>query len=220
MKKIWLLLLALPCAAMAQEREWMPYKDLIEATKLDQFYALPPAERDKIHPYIVITPNNKAIKPSDITLTVLGTAGKQPLPAITADGRLDISPNPAWMAENAKIWTTIPKGEKSKIGFGIDAVMPEGTQWQYATLMGSVAQVNRVIGTLGGALSMFVPKVKSVVLKFKQPTQLTIAGKGGERRYTSDAKGQIRLKPDDALLQENPAIRLSARPFEAELDTE
>jgi hypothetical protein len=36
------LLLTLPIAAPAQEREWVPYKKLIETIKLDKFYA-PPA---------------------------------------------------------------------------------------------------------------------------------------------------------------------------------
>jgi hypothetical protein len=38
--------------------------------------------------------------------------------------------------------------------------------------------------------------------------------------YASDAQGRIKLKPDDALMKENPVLVASERPFEAELDSE
>jgi hypothetical protein len=67
---------------------------------------------------------------------------------------------------------------------------------------------------------MFAPTIRSVILKFDQPAQVTIQAKTGARQYATDAKHQIRLKPDAALIKENPAMLLSARPREAELDSE
>jgi hypothetical protein len=86
--------------------------------------------------------------------------------------------------------------------------------------MGSLPQANAAIGKVGGAFSLFVPKMKSVIFKFGKPAQLTLHAKGGEQRYASDARNQIRLKGDEALLAENPQVTLSERPFEAEIDSE
>lgn len=221
MKKLLLIsilgLLAAP--AMAEDREWASYPKLVDSFKLDKFYASPLSLRDKVSLFITLEPKNKAIKPSDMVLTVVHSAGKQVLP-ITPDGKLFIVPNPAWIKEDAKIWTNLPKAEKVRVGFGMNALMPEGQQWSYAKLMGSVQQGNDLIKSQAGMLNMFMPTLKSVVLKFAKPAQVKIQGKDGVKLYSSDAKGLIKLAPDNGLMQENPAILLSERPFEADLDTE
>jgi len=76
------------------------------------------------------------------------------------------------------------------------------------------------ISKVAGAFSMFAPTVKSVLLTFDKPSQLTIQSMSGTKRLLSDAKNKIRLSPDAALLKENPLVEMSARPLEAELDTE
>jgi hypothetical protein len=106
------------------------------------------------------------------------------------------------------------------LSFDIGAVLPEAPQWNYATVMGSVPQANAAIGKVAGALSMFVPTMKTVIFKFDKPAQLTIKARDGERRYASDAKHQVRLKLDKDLLKENPLVALSERPFEAEIDSD
>lgn len=212
------LLLALPLAAAADEREWMPYQKLVETIKLDRFHALPPAQRDKVLLYALLKPVNKAIPQADVKLSVVHAGGRQPLP-LDARGRALIVPNAKWLAEDAKVWTTLPKGEKMSLGFDLGAVLPESLQWNYASVMGSLPQANAAIGKVAGAFSLFVPKMKSVVFKFDKPAQMTIRAKGGEKRYASDASHQIRLQGDDQLLAENPPVTLSARPFEAEIDS-
>jgi hypothetical protein len=213
------MLLTLSCGAWAEEREWIPYQKLVETIKLDRFYALPAPQRDKVMLYAMLKPVNKAISPADVQLTVVHAGGRQPLP-LDARGRALIVPNAKWLAEDAKIWTSLPKGEKMSVSFDLAAVVPESLQWNYASVMGSVPQANASIGKVAGALSMFVPKMKSVIFKFGKPAQMTIHAKGGEKRYASDAKHQIRLKGDESLLAENPSVTLSERPFEADLDTE
>lgn len=215
--RLALLLLALPFTAQAQEREWIPYKRLIEVVKLDKFYALPAAERDKLKVYAHFTPSNKAIAPSSMKLVVAHSEGRTPLP-IDEQGRALVVPNQKWLSEDAKIYTSMPAGEKAAIGFFIAAVMPEGQEWRYSTLMSSVPQTNAVIGKVAGMMRMFVPSMKQVILKFNKPAQLTIQSKGGEKRLATDAKHQIHLKLDDGLLAENPLLVLSERPFEAEVD--
>lgn len=220
MKKILLLpLLYLgSAAALAEEREWASYAKLIDSFKLDKFYAAPLSERDKVNLYLTVTPKNKAIKPSELALTVVHAAGRQALP-ITPNGRLYIVPNRGWIKEDAKIWTNMPKSEKVSVGFGMEALLPEGLQWQYARLMGSVGQGNDLIRSQAGMYSLFMPTLKSVSLKFARPAQVRIQCKRGVKLYSSDADGYVRLTPDQALLQENPAMLVSERPVEAELDT-
>jgi hypothetical protein len=220
MKKLALtLLLTLPLLAHAEDREWAPYKKVIESAKLDKFYSLPVAERDKVKLYTVFMPQNEAIPAGSLKLTVVHAEGKWPLP-LDDKGRALLVPNAKWIAEDAKIWTNQPKGEKAGIGFEIMAVLPEAPQWHYASVMGSVAQSNAAIDKVAGAFSLLAPTMKVVVFKFRKPAQLTIQAKGGEKRYASDAKHRITLKVDKALLAENPMVTLTEQPFEAEVDGE
>jgi len=214
-----LLSLVLSVHAQAAEREWVPYRKLVETVKADKFYALPAGERDKVILYARLIPANKAIAPGDVKLAVLDGASRTPLP-LDAAGRMRIVPNQQWLANDARIWTSLPSGEKSGISFDIGAVLPDTTQWHYASVMGAVPQSNAAIGKVAGALSMFLPTMKSVIFKFDKPAQVSIKAKDGERRYATDAKNHVRLKLDKDLLKENPVVALSERPFEAEIDSE
>jgi hypothetical protein len=214
-----LLSLVLSAQAHAAEREWVPYRKLVETVKADKFYALPAGERDKVIFYARLIPANKAIAPGDVKLVVVDGASRTPLP-LDASGRVRLVPNPQWLANDAKIWTSLPSSEKSSISFDIGAVLPDTTQWNYASVMGAVPQSNAAIGKVAGALSMFVPTMKSVIFKFDKPAQISIKARDGERRYATDAKNHLRLKLDKDLLKENPLVALSERPFEAEIDSE
>ena len=214
-----LLLAALHGPALAEEREWLPYKKLLEVSRVDKFHALPPVERDKLDMFIHLETSNKDVSTRDLALTVVHAGGRTPLP-IDAAGNLRLTPNPQWLAEDAKIMTNQPKTSKVAVGPGMNALVPAGTQWTYDALMGSIPQANTAIGKMAGALSMFAPTIRSVILKFDQPAQVTIGARSGAKQYATDAKHQIRLKPDAALAKENPPITLTARPREAELDSE
>lgn len=213
------LLLSLTLSATAAEREWMPYRKLVDIVKADKFYALPAAERDKVILYARLVPVNKAFAPPDARLVVVDGASRTPLP-LDASGRVRMVPNPQWLADDARIWTSLPGGEKMNMSFDIGAVLPESAQWNYATVMGAIPQSNAAIGKVAGALSLFVPTMKSLIFKFDKPAQLTIRAKDGERRYATDAKHQLRLKLDKDLLKENPVVALTERPFEAEIDAD
>ena len=212
-----ILLLSLP--AMAEEREWVPYKKLLEVSRMDKFFALPAAERDKLDMFVHLTPASKQLAMRDVALTLVHGGVRTPLP-INAEGNLHLPLNQAWIAGDARIMTNQPAESKVSIGPGMNALVPAGTQWQYAALMGSVPQSNAAIGKIAGAFSLFAPTIRSVILKFEQPAQVSIQSRSGVKQYATDGKHQIRLKPDSALLAENPAMTLSSRPREAELDTE
>lgn len=217
MKKLALIpLLLLSLHAHAAEREWVPYKKLVEDLRLDKFYALPAAERERLNLLISIKPNNASYKPSDVVLTAVKGSERQPLPALGPDFRMTLVPNPALLSDDTKIMTSLPAGEKSKVSMVATTTLPDGTQWPYASVMGSVGQMNHAIKKMAGALSMFAPTVKSVVFKFAKPAQLNVAGKV----YATDGKNQIRLKPEPAWLKDNPSMVASERPFEAELSEE
>lgn len=213
---ILLPLLLLPLCAHAGEREWVPYKKLIEDLRIDKFYALPAAERDKLRLFITIKPDNKSYKPSDVILTAVKGNERLPLPALSPDYRMALVPNPAWLSDDTQIMTSLPKGENSKVSLTATTALPDGLQWNYVAVMGSVAQMNLAIKKMAGALSMFAPTVKSVVFKFGKPAQLTV----GNKVWTTDAQHQIALKPDATLLKDNPAMLASERPVEAELSDE
>ena len=217
MKKLALLpALLLSLAAHADEREWLPYKKLVEDLRIDKFYALPAAERDKISLYVTVKPNNKSIKPGDVILTAVRGGERQQLPALSADFRMALVPNPKWMSDDTKIMTSLPKEEKSAVGWDATTPVPEGMQWNYAQVMGSIGQMNQAIKKMAGALSLFAPSAKTVTFKFSHPAQLKI----GNAVYNTDARNQIKLKADSALLKENPLMVASERPYEAELDSE
>ncbi|WP_342119226.1 DUF2987 domain-containing protein [Pseudoduganella sp. OTU4001] len=220
MKKLVLLtLLALAGAAHAQEREWLPYKKFLEKTRLDRYFALPPAERDKLDIYLTLKPSNAQIKAADMNLTVVHNGTRTVLP-VSEKGHLHLTPNQQWIAGDAKITTTQPAGEKISIAYNLDAVVPEGTQWHYNKLMDSVDQGNAAISKVAGAFSLFAPNMKSVLLSFDKPAQVTIQSRSGTKQLVSDAKHKIRLQPDKALVKENPLVQVSSRPIQAELDTE
>ncbi len=217
MKKLALLpLLLLSLAAHASEREWVPYKKFIEETRLDKYYAIPAAERDKINLFLSVKPKNKAYKPEDVVLTVVSGSERHPLPALTPEYRLSLIPNSQWLNDDTRIMTSLPKDEKSSMGYDMTTPLPAGTQWNYTPVMSSVEQANRAVKKMAGAFSMFAPSIKVVVFKFAKPAQLKVAS----TVYNTDAKHQIRLKPESAWLKENPLIVASERPLEAELDTE
>ncbi len=214
MKKIALLMLALTAShAFAEEREWAPYTKIVEAVKLDKFHALPLAERDKVVLYPTISPQNKAIKAGDVVLTVVHAGGRQPM-TVRPGGRVDFVYNPKWVAEKAGMTINQAKGEKMNVGFGLDALLPEGTQWNYNTLVGSVGQANALIKKEAGMLSVFAPKIKSVDLVFAKPAQVKVGGK----TLATDAKNRIRFTPEEALMKENPLMVASERPLEAKLE--
>ena len=221
MKTLALLPLLVLCfAAHADEREWIPYKKLVGDLRMDKYYAIPAAQRDKLNLFVTVKPANPAIKPADVVLTLVDGSERKLLTPLSPEYRMTLVPNATWLADDARIMTSLPKEEKSAAGWDITTPLPDGLSWQYATVMGSVQQANGAIKTMAGMLSMFAPSVKVVVFKFASPAQLKVDSKDGSKLYTSDARHQIRLKPDAAWLKENPLVQLSQRPLEAELDSE
>jgi hypothetical protein len=209
--------LSLP--ARAEDREWVPYKKLVESLYLDKFYAVEPKQRDHLRLLVRLEPVNKAIVSSDIVLTVAHAGGKDKLGNVV-DGILEFAPNPAWIKEDAMIYTSLPKGEKVRVDALFAARTPENLQTSYADLMTSVPQWNAVIKEKAGMLRFMLPKFNGVAIHFAKPAGQTVQvlAKEGAKTYTADAKGDLKIKLDDALMQGNPQVVLSERPRMVEVD--
>lgn len=213
--------LCLSVSAFAEDREWMHLNKLMESFYMDKFYATPLAQRDKVKARAVILLENKAIKPTDVMLTIAHAAGKERI-ALAADGSFELNPSAKAVQENPMVYVNIPKGEKAGRGISMYAVLPpQATQFSYEALMGGVAQANALIRSQAGVMRMFVPKMNGVLVRFAKPGPhtLTIASKGGPKTLTTDAKGLIAMKLDDAMLAENPVVTVSEPVLEAEIDT-
>ena len=219
MKKRLLLsllpLLTISLTASAEDREWLPYKKFVEKLYLDKFYGLSPEQRDKVRLRIKVVPDNKSIKPADMVLTVVHAGSREVIP-VDADGFLNLIPNPVLIKEEAMIYTSLPKSEKSQVMSSFEAKIPDGLQTDYASLMGSVTQWNKLIKEYAGALSFFAPKFVGVDFHYAKAAHQTvqIVSRSGTRNLTVDEKGDIELKLDEALIAENPTIIMSERPSE------
>lgn len=212
--------LCLSVSAFAEDREWMPLNKLMESFYMDKFYATPLAQRDKVKARAVILLDNKAIKLSDVVLTIAHAAGKERI-TLAADGSFELNPSAKAIQENPMVYVNVPKGEKAGRGISMYATLPaHATQFSYEALMGGVAQANVLIRSQAGVMRMFVPKMTGVLVRFAKPGPhtLTIASKGGAKTFTTDAKGLIALKLEDSLLAENPLVTVSEPVLEAEID--
>jgi len=221
MKKLLFPLLFLASfnlSALAEDREWVPYKKFVESFYLDRFYSAPASERDKLKLLVKVAPVNKAIPLSDVALTVMHAGGKQPIP-IDADGVVDLVPNPAWLKENPMIYTSMPKGEKTSISVTFAAKPPEKLRFYYVALMGSVKQWNDLIKEHAGLMRFLVPKLTGVELHFAKPAQQTlqVVTKEGAKTFTADGNGSLKLKLDETWMKDDPQIVLSEHPTEIDV---
>jgi hypothetical protein len=225
MKKSLLLslfpLLALSLPAAAADREWVPYKKFVETLYLDKFYNAPPEQKDKVRLRVKVEPENKNIKLSDLVLTISHSGAKDIIP-IDADGVIDLVPNPTWIKEDAMIYTSLPKGEKLRVMSSLEAKMPDGLQTDCASLMASVKQWNKLIKDYAGMLSFMAPTFVGVDFHFANPAHQTVqvVTHSVTKNLVADAKGDIELKLDDALVAENPKVIMSERPSEIGMTTD
>lgn len=217
MQKKFLLLLAplllSSFPAAAEDREWVPYKKFVETLYLDKFYNVPPEQRDKVKLLVKIQPQNKNYKPSDQILTVVHSGLKDSIP-IDAAGNIDLVPNPAWIKEDALIYTSLPKGEKSSVTSSFEAKIPDTLQFDYAYVTASVKQWNQLIKDYAGMLSFLAPTFTGVEFHFAKAAQqsVTLMMKNGPKIFTANSEGDIDLKLDESLIKENPLLVLSERP--------
>ena len=205
------------CAA---DREWLHYNELLAHTYLGKFYAVPADQRDRVRMRGLLKPNNKAIKPADVVLTIVAKDGAEVI-HVDADGNFDLPNNPQWVKQNPMILTNLPAGEKSAIGFNAFAVLPVENHVSYSVLMSSVTQANQLVNALAGMLSVFAPKFDGIEVQFSKPAQqnIQLLTKAGPQLLNVTSKGVIRLKLDSELMREDPQVVFSEHATIAELTT-
>lgn len=122
-----------------------------------------------------------------------------------------------WAQPNALMHVNQPKGAVS-VALSLDARVPTETSLNYARLTESVPAMQRLIATQGMMTRMLAPKMNSVVLKFRPASaqSAVVHAPGGDRRYATDAKGDLRIPYDAALA--TASVELSALPQEIEPD--
>ncbi|HXA48103.1 MAG TPA: DUF2987 domain-containing protein [Burkholderiaceae bacterium] len=208
-------------SALAEDREWVTYKKFVDTLYLQEFYNVPLAERDKVRLLVKVKPANANFKPSDLVLTIVYGGAKERLP-ISAEGILEAAPNPVWLQEDAMIYTNLPKGERSQVLSSMEAKVPDSLQFDYAYLMGSVTQWNRLIKEYAGMLRFEAPTFTGVEFEFSQPGQQSVQllTKNGAQTFVANEKGYIDLKLDESLMKENPQLILSERPVSIGMNTD
>ncbi|MBV8666971.1 MAG: DUF2987 domain-containing protein [Burkholderiaceae bacterium] len=203
----------------AEEREWLPYKKFVDMLSLDKFYAVDAKQRDHLRALTRLQPENTAIKPEDIVLTVVHAGNRDRL-SISHDGYLELAPNPAWIREDAVIYTNMPKGEKAKISMTFASRTPDTLQLSYGELATSVGQWNAVIKEQAGVMRFMLPHFNALDIHFAKPAgqTLQVLSKDGAKTYTADAKGELKLKISDDLMRSNPQVIFSEKPALMEVD--
>jgi hypothetical protein len=191
------------------DRPWIHYNELLGLLKMDKFYATPPAQRDKVIMLGVITPSDPAIARKDVVFTIVDGSERRRLP-VNADGSFEIPFNPAWVKSNPEVLTTIPAGQTSKFRFDAVPVKPQGTQLDYASLMGGVQQINAIIKAQAGVLRFMLPTLVGITLRFPKESHATVAL--GATRVAADASGLVKLRLDKSLLAANVPVTLSEMP--------
>lgn len=217
MRRVVLFGMLLSAPALGADREWVSYARLLEMTRLERFYAAPPAERDKVRMLGTVKPNNPAIAPGSLVFTVVRGGDTKRIP-VNADGSFDPAIDPGWARDNPRVLTSMPEGEKAGFSFVALPVLPSGTQFDYATLMTSVRQSNALMKAHGGLMRFMLPTFVGVSLHYPagKTASATIRSSQGERIVSTDAGGVLRLPVDEGLLKGRAQVTLSQLPQSAD----
>ena len=189
----------------------IPYKSLDD---LCQFIAsVDPAKLDV---RVFVSSNNKAVRPADISLTVQSAArGMIPVQVGTNGQVLKFPHEKELVRENPSVIANQPKGTLN-LRVSMQLPQPDELSFRYNRLGDGVAEVNKAIKAKAGMLSWLAPKAEGVIFFFPKESagkaKVEVASISHKSEFTADAKGEVKLKMDKALLAENPEVRLSERP--------
>jgi hypothetical protein len=202
---------ALPSCA-TETNAAIPYRELD-----GMFQPIAAVDPAKLLIQVFVTSTNKAVRPSEISLTIhsaskglipvqLGTNGQVLQFPVEKDLRREnpfvVANQPAGTIE---LWVTIQLPPTDVLTF------------RYRRLADGVAEINKSIkAQTGMMLSLFAPKVQGVVFLFPITSagkaKVEIASAAGRKEYTADRHGQVILKLDKSLLAENPEVTVSEKP--------
>ncbi len=209
----WVALLLLPGAlgAQAAETATIPY------AKLDEILQKADAiDRKKLVVLAQVGSRNKAVKPSEITLTIKSATGAIPIRLSAEGDLLDFPRTEALRKENPPIESNQPKGSLA-LSMGLGLAIPDALTFRYAGIVDGIAEGNKAVKAQAGMLSLVAPSLKAVVFFFPPRSAgkatVEIAAAGGKKVLTADAGGEVKILLDAKLAAENPEVRVSERPL-------
>lgn len=188
----------------------------IPYAKLDEIWQKTDAiDRKKLIVLAQFGSSNKAVKPSDIVLSIRSSSGAIPIRLSPEGDVLDFPRTEALRKENPPIETNQPKGTLA-LGMSLGVVVPDSLTFRYARIAEGLAEGNKAVKAQAGMLSLVAPSLKCVVFFFPPPgagkATVEIAAAGGKKVLTADASGQVKLMLGSKITAENPEVRVSERP--------
>jgi RNA polymerase sigma factor (sigma-70 family) len=168
-----------------------------------------------------MTFGSKQVSPTNIHLAIESkTRGSIPV-QLAADGQLlNLPHDDALRRENPFVVSDLPKGTLNMTVF-LRLPRPKGQTLPYSRLGDCMEEVNRAViranqlikHSYAKEMLPFKKQVQGVIFMF--PTSLAgkakveVASTKDRREYIANARGQIKLKIEKALLDENPEVRVS-----------
>lgn len=174
-------------------------------------------DQTKLLVRVFVSSQNKAVHPSDISLTIQSSAkGMIPVQVGTNGQILNFPHEKELSRENPSIIANQPKGTLG-LSISTQIVLPEALTFHYERLGDGVAEANKAIKAQAGMLlSLLAPKAQGVVFCFPKASagkaSVVIASSAGKQAFTADEKGRVKLKLEKNLLSENPEVQLSEKP--------
>lgn len=176
---------------------------------------------------VYLTSNNKVARAED-NYVIIHSAIKGPIPVhLATNGQLlDFPHDESLRRENP------PVTFSQHHGFITCYIpSPQGLTFQYSQIVGGITEMKGAIvklnklmtpsdlGWIGYVEWLFSPNFKAndIIIAFPvssaNKATVEILAASGTKTYTANSVGRVRLKLDNALLKENPSVRLSQKPL-------
>jgi hypothetical protein len=202
-----LLAFAATSAHSAEPGRDIPYEDL--TGRILPGVAADPAGVFRVS--LCASPHDKdTALPGDLAIELRDGAHVQPL---VLDAKHCFVPplEATWTHPGTLLHINQPKGTVS-LALNLDARVPAEKEVGYARLTESVPVMRQMIATQGMLARMVMPKMTAVILHYRPVSSetATVHAPGGDVRYSSDAKGDLRIPYDAALAA--ATVSLSALP--------
>ncbi len=209
----------------ASEQNSVPYR------VTDDFWRLfNSVDTNRLKLQIILTSTNKSVRPEDICLTIHSAIKGPILVHPSTNGLIvDFPDDPVLRRENPDVTVNQPS---ESLGITVWCWMPtpEALTFDYRQLGDGVAEAKNAFAKAGTIVTpgnvgwvnyvawLFTPgfKVNGMVLYFpaaKVRASIKIMAKEGVQTYWADRNGLLKLKLDKTLLQENPEVIVSKKPY-------